>query len=133
MNDLSVTQNLTMSSYELWKVINKFRQDDGANKVRHDDFLARVADECDDLGVCETFAVPSTGVKLKAYQLNHDQILLVGMRESKAVRKKVLAWLKKTNRESRTTKNTDQLCRSSTTCSRPSKAARVSSTKDRLC
>jgi phage antirepressor YoqD-like protein len=95
MNNLSITQSLTMSSYELWKVINKFRQDDGVNKVRHDDFLARVTDECDDLGVCEIFAVPSTGVKLKSYQLTHDQMLLVGMRESKVVRKKVLVWLKK--------------------------------------
>lgn len=96
MNNLSLTQNKpqTMSSYELWKKINQFRINDGQNKVRHDDFLARVVDECDDLGVCEIFAVPSSGVKLNTYRLNKDQMLLVGMRESKVVRKKVLGWIK---------------------------------------
>ena len=91
---LAQSETLTMSSYELWKVINNFRLSEGLKKVRHDDFLARVKDECDDLGVCENFAVPSTGVKLKCYQLNQDQMLLVGMRESKVVRKKVLEWIK---------------------------------------
>ena len=96
MNNLSLTQNqsLTMSTYELWNVINNFRLDEGSKKVRHDDFLARVIDECDDIGVCEIFAVPCSGVKLKSYQLNQDQMMLVGMRESKVVRKKVLAWIK---------------------------------------
>lgn len=96
MNNLSIAKNetLTMSSYELWKVINSFRLNEGGSKVRHDDFLARVVDECDDLGGCENFAVPSSGVTLKAYQLNRDQMLLVGMRESKVVRKKVLDWIK---------------------------------------
>jgi hypothetical protein len=49
--------NMKTSSYDLWKQINAFRIEEGGNKVRHDDFLARVKDECDDLGVCETFAV----------------------------------------------------------------------------
>lgn len=101
MNNLSVANKevLTMSSYDLWKVINNFRLSEGSNKVRHDDFLARVVDECDDLGVCENFAVPSSGVTLKAYQLNRDQMLLVGMRESKVVRKKVLGWIKSLTKE----------------------------------
>lgn len=101
MNNLITSNNeaLTMSSYELWKVINRFRVSEIGKKVRHDDFLARVIDECDDLGVCENFAVPSSGVVLKAYQLNRDQMLLVGMRESKVVRKKVLDWIKSLTKE----------------------------------
>lgn len=101
MNNLITSNNevLTMSSYELWKVINNFRLSEGLNKVRHDDFLARVEDECDDLEVCESFAVPSTSIKLKCYQLNQDQMLLVGMRESKVVRKKVLGWIKSLTKE----------------------------------
>lgn len=94
MNELMNQESSTMSSYDLWKTINKFRLEDGGNKVRHDDFLARVVDECDDLGVCETFAVPCSRVKIKAYKLTHEQALLVGMRESKIVRKKVLHWIK---------------------------------------
>jgi len=88
------SSQLTMSSYELWKIINQFRLSEGSNKVRHDDFLARVVDECEELPVCEIFAVPSSGVEIKCYQLNQDQMLLVGMRESKAVRKKVLQWIR---------------------------------------
>lgn len=96
MNDLIIANNesLTMSSYELWKQINTFRISEGLNKVRHDDFLSRVVDECDDLPQCETFAVPVSNVKLKSYTLNQDQMLLVGMRELKSIRKKVLSWIK---------------------------------------
>jgi phage antirepressor YoqD-like protein len=96
MNNIIVSQkeSATITSYDLWKKLNEFRMQDGGNKSRHDDFLARVIDECDDLGVCEIFAHPSSGVKLKYYKLTHEQALLVGMRESKAVRKKVLNWIK---------------------------------------
>lgn len=83
-----------MNSYHLWKQINEFRLQESLNKVRHDDFLARVIDECDDLPQCETFAVPVSNVKLKSYELNQDQMLLVGMRELKSIRKKVLGWIK---------------------------------------
>lgn len=96
MNNLIIErqEGLTMNSYNLWKKINEFRLSEGLNKVRHDDFLARVMDECDDLPQCETFAVPSSNVKLKSYELNQDQMLLVGMRELKSIRKKVLSWIK---------------------------------------
>lgn len=96
MQDLIVANNetFTMSSYQLWKQINHFRLAEGLNKVRHDDFLARVVDECDDLPQCETFAVPVSNVKVKSYKLNQDQMLLVGMRELKSVRKKVLYWIR---------------------------------------
>ena len=101
MQDIILAQSneLTMSSYYLWKQINDFRVKEGLNKVRHDDFLARVIDECDDLPQCETFAVPVSNVKLKSYELNQDQMLLVGMRELKAIRKKVLAWIKELSKK----------------------------------
>jgi hypothetical protein len=84
----------SISSYDFWKVLNQIRKDEGEKIVRHDQFLARIEDECDDLGVCKTFAHPQNKRLMKMYQLNHDQMILVGMRESKVVRKQVLNWLK---------------------------------------
>lgn len=91
--ELITQNNLTMSSYDfLNDVINPARLEAGENKVRNDDFVKRVEDELDDLGGCETFA--SYGKDVKYYVLTLDQMMLVGMRESKAVRKNVLAKLK---------------------------------------
>lgn len=85
----------TMTSYDFWKQINVFRQEEGENVIRHDQFLARVLNELElDKGVCKTFAHPQNGQEYKATDLNKDQMLLVGMRESKGVRKRVLVWLK---------------------------------------
>lgn len=93
MNDMLSTE-LSVTSFDLWQKLNEFRQEEGGTKIRHDDFLSRVEDECDDLGVCENFAHPQNGREMKMYRLNQDQSLLVGMRESKVVRRKVLTWLK---------------------------------------
>lgn len=88
-----ITQQQTMNSYFFLKdIINPARLEAGENKVRNDDFLRRVEDEIDDLGGCEIFA--SHGNDVKYYNLTMDQMMLVGMRESKAVRKNVLARLK---------------------------------------
>ena len=94
MLSLAHNQNLTITSYSLWLQLNDFRVSDGSSKIRHDDFLARVVDECENLGVCETFAHPQNKQPVKFYNLTTEQALLVGMRESKSVRKKVLAWIK---------------------------------------
>ncbi len=94
MSNLTLQQESeTIRSYDFWKQVNEFRAQEGG-RFRHDDFLARVVDECDDLGVCETFAHPQNNQPVRFYMLNKDQMLLVGMRESKVVRKKVLEWLK---------------------------------------
>lgn len=86
----------TMTSIELREVINTARKEFGENPVRNDDFIKRIEDELDgELGRCETFAAPITGTPMKGYHLTLDQCLLVGMRESKAVRRSVLAQLKK--------------------------------------
>jgi hypothetical protein len=60
--------------------------------VPNNAFLARVEDELDDLGVITKFVTTtSQGAKreVKGYYLTEDQMRLVGMRESKAVRKAV--------------------------------------------
>lgn len=86
----------TMTSLELRGLINAARKEFGENLVRNDDLISRIEDELEgELGVCEIFAHPQSGVKMRYYDLTLDQCLLVGMRESKAVRRSVLAQLKK--------------------------------------
>lgn len=93
MNLLTTNQPL-ISTFNLWEKLNQFRVEEGSRPIRHDDFLARVIDEIDDLPLCENFAHPQNKQLMRYYNLNADQSLLVGMRESKVVRKKVLAWIK---------------------------------------
>lgn len=95
MNQLITSnQPLTMRSFDLWVKLNEFRTEEGGNKIQHGDFLDRVEDECDDLGVSDFFPHPQNKQPVRFYNLNKDQMLLVGMRESKIVRKKVLMWIK---------------------------------------
>ena len=91
---INVSQPLTMSSFALWQQLNEFRVEDGGNKIQHGDFLARVEDECGDLGVSDYFPHPQNKQPIRFYTLTYEQSLLVGMRESKAVRKKVLNWIR---------------------------------------
>lgn len=87
-------QELTMSSYDfLNEVINPARMSAGENSVRNNVFLDRIEDEIDDLGRYKIFVASRNNVKY--YDLNMEQMTLVGMRESKAVRRIVLETLKK--------------------------------------
>ena len=94
-NNITATQNnQTMSSIELLKVINKARKDFGENPVRLNDFNNRIADELsgDDY---ETFVVQNpNNTTSTAYKLTLDQCILIGMRETKSVRRYVLAKIK---------------------------------------
>lgn len=91
-----IQSNITKSSDLLFK-INEFREREGLSAVRNSDFNARIHDEIDEDLTYETFV--SYGQKVKVYHLTGDQCLLVGMRESKTVRKRVLMWIK-SNEES---------------------------------
>ncbi|AUY12248.1 phage regulatory protein/antirepressor Ant [Aeromonas sp. ASNIH2] len=75
--------------------INPARIAAGESKVEHGKFLARVLDELDGEGV-EKFSIPHPQNKqpTDVANLNMDHLTLVGMRESKAVRRSVLAKLK---------------------------------------
>lgn len=99
MSNLAVTnQNVTMSSIDfLNEIINPARVSAGETEVENRHFIARIEDEIDDIGVAENFYVTtSQGAKrkVKGYSLNMEQMTLVGMRESKAVRRAVLEKLK---------------------------------------
>ncbi|HDW8598233.1 TPA: hypothetical protein RM994_003367 [Escherichia coli] len=95
----------SMSSYEfLTTVINPARSEAGESPVDNRKFLARVRDELgeDGLPAGKVFrlALPQGGYnELTSYDLNGDQLLLVGMRESKAVRRKVLDYIRRIEKD----------------------------------
>lgn len=89
------TNEVTMNSVDfLNSYINPARESEGYSKVAYKDFIARVIDETDkEHG--EIFLMESTGGRTRhVVSLSYDEMLLVGMRESKAVRKSVLLKLK---------------------------------------
>ncbi|EOD58621.1 putative phage-encoded protein [Citrobacter freundii GTC 09629] len=76
----------------------------GENPVDNRKFLARVRDELgeDGLPAGKVFrlALPQGGYnELTSYDLSGDQLLLVGMRESKAVRRKVLEYIRRIEKD----------------------------------
>lgn len=86
---------VTVTSHKLLEIVNEERAKAGESTVRHGDFLARCRDELDG-DFYETFVLmpegrgrPSEGIRM-----NPDQCKLVAMRESKSVRRHVLARLK---------------------------------------
>lgn len=84
----------TMTSVDLRDLINDMRAEAGEAKVRNDQFIAKVEDELSgELGVCRKIAHPQSGVLMDCYDLTRDQCKLVAMRESKGVRRRVLARL----------------------------------------
>lgn len=86
----------TMSSLDfLNNIINPAREGAGERGVRPSDFNARIQDEIDEYLNYENFVVGKTGHKTYYCELTFEQMTLIGMRESKAVRRSVLETLKK--------------------------------------
>lgn len=86
---------LTMSSLELRDVINTARISAGEKQIRNDQFLVRVEDELEgELSVAKKMVNPTGGRPQKFYDLTIEQCTLVGMRESKGVRRQVVVKLK---------------------------------------
>lgn len=50
--------DVSISSFDFWKKLNEIRESEGGSKIRHDDFLCRVEDECDDLGYATNSHTP---------------------------------------------------------------------------
>ena len=77
----TVEPSESMSSYEFWKVLNKFRVEAWEKEIRHNDFLNRVKDECPEISGYETFVVQQTGgngiSKVQTATLNKDQMSCV--------------------------------------------------------
>lgn len=86
--------NAKIGTDELLSIINQARLENGEKPVRNNDFIPRVKDELEGEHY-ETFVVQnSNGTKSENLLVSNDQAVLIGMRESKAVRRTVLAKLK---------------------------------------
>lgn len=87
------TNSLTMDTTDLLALVNDARAEFGETAVRRNDFVARCKDELDGEHY-ETFVVQNlNNTESEELRLNRDQCMLVSMRESKAVRRKVVAKL----------------------------------------
>lgn len=94
MSNITTIQK-TMTSTELLEIINTAREDAGESAIRRNDFVARCRDELDG-DYYETFVVSNQrGPASEVISMTRDQCLLVSMRESKTVRRSVLARLKR--------------------------------------
>lgn len=83
----------TMSSHDLLDLINQARVQAGESEVRRNDFMARCRDELEGEHY-ESFVVTNpNGTQSEGFRLTKDQCMLVAMRESKVVRRKVLETL----------------------------------------
>lgn len=91
--NLPSTAFTTMDTTELLALVNEARAAFGEGSVRHNDFVARCKDELDGEHY-ETFVVQNlNNTQSEGLRLSADQCKLVAMRESKGVRRRVLARL----------------------------------------
>ncbi len=92
MNLITTTSD-TMGTIELLALVNEARAEFGEGAVRHNDFVARCKDELDG-DHYEIFVVQNlNNTQSEGLRLTADQCKLVAMRESKGVRRRVLARL----------------------------------------
>lgn len=90
---VSNPEEITMTSFDfLNEIINPLREMAGQTPHKNTAFVRKIEDEIDELGAVKF--IDRFGNSMKVYDLNYDQMFLVGMRESKAVRKAVLSKLK---------------------------------------
>lgn len=90
---MQLTENPVISSLDLLEKINELRERAGERPLRRNVFNGRIEDELEGDNY-KTFVIDDQrGVDSHGYQLTHQQALLVGMRESKVVRRGVLAYV----------------------------------------
>ncbi|KQE40909.1 DNA-binding protein [Acinetobacter baumannii] len=83
-----------MSSKELLELINQVRHSVGEPLLRLNSFNVKIEDELDGENYTKNVVQNFNNTESIVFQLTLDQCMLIGMRESKAVRKNVLAALK---------------------------------------
>lgn len=97
--NLVTSSAITMNSIDLLDLVNAARLEFGESEVRRADFTARCKDELAG-EYYETFVVTNLrGPASEALKLTLDQCMLVSMRESKSVRRKVVSLLNSANTE----------------------------------
>lgn len=91
---INISQIKTMTNVELLELVNSIRQSHGESKIRLNDFNMRIVDELDS-EYYENFVVQNlNNTTSQGFVLSLEQCTLIGMRESKGVRKSVLHKLK---------------------------------------
>lgn len=85
----------TMSSRELLEIINQVRSDIGEPLLRLNSFNLKIEDELEGDHYTKNVVENSNQTISYIYDLTIDQCILIGMRESKTVRRSVLEILKK--------------------------------------
>lgn len=99
MNNLiEMSGEMTMTSLDFMDVINFERVSAGETAHEPRKFLAKVVDELDLDETGKKIRLNSNQTESAYYDLTMDQMMLVGMRESKGVRRNVLAKLKQMGR-----------------------------------
>lgn len=93
-NPIEMSGEMTMTSLDFMEVINTERVDAGETAHEPRKFLAKVVDELDLDETGKKFRLNGNQTESAYYDLTMDQMMLVGMRESKTVRRNVLAKLK---------------------------------------
>lgn len=94
MNQLINQSVKTMSSKDLLEIINQVRSDMGEPLLRMNSFNLKIEDELDGENYTKNVVENNNATISYIYDLTIDQCILIGMRESKSVRKSVLAILK---------------------------------------
>lgn len=95
MNKLiAMSSEMTMSSLDLLEIVNNERSNAGESVHEPRKFLLKVQDELDLYETGKKFRLNSNQTESAYYDLTLDQMMLVGMRESKSVRRNVLDKLK---------------------------------------
>jgi len=96
MNHLIASgHEVSMNSLDfLTVIINPARIESGESPHEPRKFLSKIEDELDLDGTGKKFRLNHNQTRTAYYDLDFDQMMLVGMRESKAVRRSVLAKLK---------------------------------------
>lgn len=95
MNQLIQSNIKTMSSRELLEIINQVRSDIGEPLLRLNSFNLKIEDELEGDHYTKNVVENSNQTISYIYDLTLDQCILIGMRESKSVRRSVLDILKK--------------------------------------
>ena len=94
MNQLINQSVKTMSSKDLLEIINQVRSEFSEPSIRLNKFNEKIEDELEGEHYTKSAVWNANNTRSIIYDLTIDQCILIGMRESKSVRKSVLAILK---------------------------------------
>ena len=89
MFPIALSESNTANSLDFMAMINSFREEAGETPHEPRKFLAKIEDELDGL-TGKKFRLNNNQTETAYYDLTKDQMMLVGMRESKIVRRRVL-------------------------------------------